>query len=131
VSTWATQASHRGSASHVTRDPLRAPFSTAWNTHLGRLLNANPVPNYIGATSKQVGFLGQRRQHTTVNAMPALRTILLRLVPPLERDTMRVYRMCYNKYYKGKKIFEYLVDITENQLRISLSPILVAKLKGN
>jgi hypothetical protein len=42
--------------------------------------------------------------------------------------------------HKGRKLFEYLVDvfdldnhawITENHLRISLSPMLVAKLKGN
>ena len=41
---------------------------------------------------------------------------------------------------KGRKVFEYLVDmfglddrtwITGDQLRISLSPMLVAKLKGN
>ena len=42
--------------------------------------------------------------------------------------------------HKGRKVFEYLVDafglndrpwITEDQLRISLSPMLVAKPKGN
>jgi len=49
---------------------------------------------------------------------------------------MRVYRMRKNKCSKGKKIYEYLVDesrtwITEDQLRISLSPVLVAELKGN
>jgi hypothetical protein len=41
---------------------------------------------------------------------------------------------------KGRKVFEYLVDMfgldsrtwtTEDQLRISLSPMLVAELKGN
>jgi hypothetical protein len=37
---------------------------------------------------------------------------------------------------EGKKILEHLVDksrtwITEDQLRISLSPMLVAELKGN
>jgi hypothetical protein len=41
---------------------------------------------------------------------------------------------------KGRKVFEYLVDafgldgrtwITEDQLRISLSPMLVAMLKGS
>ena len=57
------------------------------------------------------------------------------LVPPVERDVMRVHRMRYDRRSKGKKIFEYLVDksrwITEDQLRISLSPILVAELKGN
>jgi hypothetical protein len=58
------------------------------------------------------------------------------LVPLVERDVMRVYRMRYNRCSKGKKIFEYLVDrsrtwITEDQLRISLSPMLVAELKGN
>jgi hypothetical protein len=41
--------------------------------------------------------------------------------------------MCCNKSSKGKKIFSYLVDksgwITEDQLRISLSPMLVAELK--
>jgi hypothetical protein len=44
--------------------------------------------------------------------------------------------MRYNKYSKSKKIFEYLVDksrtwITKDQLRISLSSILVAEPKGN
>jgi hypothetical protein len=57
------------------------------------------------------------------------------LVPPVERDVMRVHRMRYNRCSQGKKIFEYLVDksrwITEDQLRISLSPMLVAELKGN
>lgn len=51
---------------------------------------------------------------------------------PVEKDIMRVHRMRYNKCHK----FDYLVDksatwITEDQLRISLSPILVAELKGN
>ena len=58
------------------------------------------------------------------------------LVPPVERDVMRVHRMRYNKYSKSKKIFEYLIDksrtwITKDQLRISLSSILVAEPKGN
>jgi hypothetical protein len=49
---------------------------------------------------------------------------------------MQVYRMHYSRRSKDKKIFEYLVDelstwITEDQLRISLSPMLFAKLKGN
>jgi len=48
---------------------------------------------------------------------------------------MRVHRMRYDRCSKGKKIFEHLVDksrwITEDQLRISLSPMLVAELKGN
>lgn len=57
------------------------------------------------------------------------------LVPPLERDVMRVYRMRYNRSSKGKKFFEYLVDksrtwITEDQLRISFKPMLVAELKA-
>jgi len=57
------------------------------------------------------------------------------LAPQVERN-MRVYRMRKNKCSKGKKIYEYLVDesrtwITEDQLRISLSPVLVAELKGN
>ena len=48
---------------------------------------------------------------------------------------MRVHRMRYNRCSEGKKIFEYLVDksrtwITEDQLRISLNPVLVAELKG-
>jgi hypothetical protein len=42
--------------------------------------------------------------------------------------------------HKGRKVFKYLVNIfglnshtwtTKDQLRISLSPILVAELKGN
>ncbi|KAH7305407.1 hypothetical protein BKA65DRAFT_202246 [Rhexocercosporidium sp. MPI-PUGE-AT-0058] len=57
-------------------------------------------------------------------------------VLPVERDVSRVYRMRLDKRSKGKKTFEYLVDeprtwITEDQLRISLSPLLVAELKGN
>ncbi|PMD15659.1 hypothetical protein NA56DRAFT_333807 [Hyaloscypha hepaticicola] len=55
------------------------------------------------------------------------------LVPPAERDIIRVHRMYYNRCSKGKKIFEYLVDksrwITKDKLRISLSPILVIELK--
>jgi hypothetical protein len=57
------------------------------------------------------------------------------LVLPVVRDGIRVHRMRYDRCSKGKKIFEYLVDksrwIIEDQLRISLSPMLVAKLKGN
>jgi hypothetical protein len=57
------------------------------------------------------------------------------LVPLVESDVIRVLRMRYDKCSKGKKTFEYLVDksrwITEDQLRISLSPMLVADLKGN
>ena len=53
----------------------------------------------------------------------------------VERDFIRVHRMRYNRCSKGKKFFEYLVDksrwITEDQLIISLSPMLVAELKGN
>jgi hypothetical protein len=48
---------------------------------------------------------------------------------------MQVHRMRYDRGSKGKKTFEYLVDkfrwITENQLRISLNPTLVAELKGH
>lgn len=47
-------------------------------------------------------------------------------------DVMRVHR----RRSKGKKIFEYLVDefstwITKDRLRISLSLMLFAELKGN
>jgi hypothetical protein len=53
-----------------------------------------------------------------------------------------IFRVCgmRSSLRKGRKVFEYLVDafgldartwITEDQLRISLSPILVAELKGN
>jgi hypothetical protein len=47
----------------------------------------------------------------------------------------RSSRRC-SRRSKGKKIFEYLVDelstwITEDQPRISLSPMLFAELKGN
>lgn len=54
-------------------------------------------------------------------------------------DIFRVHGM-RSSLHKGRKLFEYLVDafdldnrawITEDQLRISLSPMLVAKLKGN
>ncbi|KAG4430451.1 hypothetical protein IFR05_014059 [Cadophora sp. M221] len=56
-------------------------------------------------------------------------------VLPIKRNVSRVYRMRLDKRSKGKKTFEYLVDdprnwITEDQLRISLSPLLVAELKG-
>ena len=55
-----------------------------------------------------------------------------------EMDLFRVRRM-RSSLYKGRKVFEYLVDtldlddpwITEDQLRISISPMLVAELKGN
>ncbi|PVH70774.1 hypothetical protein DL98DRAFT_123429 [Cadophora sp. DSE1049] len=58
------------------------------------------------------------------------------LVLPVERDVSRVRRMRYDKRSKGKKTFEYLVDeygtwITEDQLRISLSAVLVAELEGS
>jgi hypothetical protein len=52
---------------------------------------------------------------------------------------IRVHGM-RSSLHKGRKLFEYLVDafdlnnrawITEDQLRISLSPMLVAELKGN
>jgi hypothetical protein len=54
----------------------------------------------------------------------------------VERDAIRVHRMRCSRSSKGRKFFQYLVDepstwITEDQLRISLSPMLVAKLKGN
>jgi hypothetical protein len=54
-------------------------------------------------------------------------------------DMFRVHGM-RSSLHKGRKLFEYLVDafdldnrawITEDQLRILLSPILVSKLKGN
>jgi hypothetical protein len=58
------------------------------------------------------------------------------LVLLAEKDVIRVHRMRYNRCSKGKKIFEYLVNksrtwIAEDQLRISLSPMLVTELKGN
>jgi hypothetical protein len=58
------------------------------------------------------------------------------LVPQVERDVTRVHRIRYNRSSKGTKFFQYLVNelstwITEDQLRISLSPMLAAKLKGN
>jgi hypothetical protein len=54
----------------------------------------------------------------------------------VERDVIRVHRMRSSLSSKGRKGFEYLVDepstwTTEDQLRISLSPMLVAELKGN
>ena len=53
------------------------------------------------------------------------------LIPQIQ-TSVRVHRMRYNRCNK----FDYLVDksatwITEDQLRISLSPMLAAKLKGN
>jgi len=59
--------------------------------------------------------------------------------PALQVDIFRVCHM-RSSLYKGRNVFEYLVDMfgfdsytwtTEDQLRISLSPILVAELKGN
>jgi hypothetical protein len=55
---------------------------------------------------------------------------------------VHVIRVCdmRPRLYKGRKVFEYLVDMcglnsptwtTEDQLRISLNPILVAQLKGS
>ena len=57
------------------------------------------------------------------------------LVPQVERDVMRVHHMRCSRRSKGRKIFEYLVDalstwVTEDQLRISLSPTLLTGLKG-
>jgi hypothetical protein len=57
------------------------------------------------------------------------------LVPQVERDVVRVHHIRSSRRSKCKKIFEYLVDelstwITEDQLRISLSPTLLAGLKG-
>jgi hypothetical protein len=54
----------------------------------------------------------------------------------VERDVVRVHHMRCSRRSKGKKIFEYLVDelstwVSEDQLRISFSPTLLAKLKGN
>jgi len=57
----------------------------------------------------------------------------------LQVDIFRVYDI-RSSLRKGRKVFEYLVDMsgfdsctwtTEDQLRISLSPMLVAELKGN
>jgi hypothetical protein len=59
----------------------------------------------------------------------------------LALQDMDIFRVCdiRSSLLKGRKVFEYLVDafdlddstwITEDQLRISLSPILVAELKG-
>jgi hypothetical protein len=58
------------------------------------------------------------------------------LVPEVERNVVRVHRMRCSKRSKGKNMFEYLVDelstwVTGDQLGILLSPMLVAKLKGN
>ena len=56
-----------------------------------------------------------------------------------EIDIFRV-RGIRSSLHKGRKVFEYLVDtfslddrtwITKDQLRISLSPMLVTELKGN
>ena len=53
----------------------------------------------------------------------------------VERDVVRVHRIRSSQLRKGRKVFEYLIDelstwITEDQLRISLSPALLAELKG-
>jgi hypothetical protein len=57
-----------------------------------------------------------------------------------EMDILRVRDMCSSRR-KDRQVFEYLVDvfgldesptwITEDQLRISLSPMLVTEVKGN
>lgn len=56
----------------------------------------------------------------------------------LQMNICRVRKM-RSSLHKGRNVFEYMVDalgvnnpwIAEDQLRISLSPVLVAKLKGN
>jgi hypothetical protein len=58
------------------------------------------------------------------------------LVPQVGRDVVRVHHIRSSRRSKCKKIFEYLVDelstwITEDQLRISLSPTLLAGLKAS
>lgn len=56
------------------------------------------------------------------------------LVLRVERDVMRVHRMRYDSWCKGKKTFEDLDEshwVTEDQLRTSLSPMLVAELESN
>jgi hypothetical protein len=57
------------------------------------------------------------------------------LVPPVERDVVRVHHIRSSRRSKCKNIFEYLVDelstwITERQLRSSLKPAFLAELKG-
>ena len=57
------------------------------------------------------------------------------LLSQVERDVVRFHHLRSSRRSKCKKIFEYLVDelstwITEDQLRISLSPTLLAGLKG-
>jgi hypothetical protein len=56
-----------------------------------------------------------------------------------DMDIFRVHGM-RSSLHRGRRLFDYLFDafdldnrawITEDQLRISLSPMLVAKLKGN
>jgi hypothetical protein len=103
----------------TTRDPRdrRALFLTTWDTHPA----ACWTPDMDNLKPSLVG-------HANVNATAALRTIPSSLAPLVEKDVIRVHRMCYNRYSKGKKIFEYLVDksstwIIEDQLRISLSSI--------
>jgi hypothetical protein len=56
------------------------------------------------------------------------------LVPQVKRDVMQVHHIRYSRRGKGKKIFEYFVNelstwVIEDQLRISLSPMLLAGLK--
>ncbi|TVY83406.1 hypothetical protein LSUE1_G002963 [Lachnellula suecica] len=56
------------------------------------------------------------------------------MILPVERDITRLHRMRIDKRSKGKKTFEYLVNeprtwISEDQLTISLSPMLVTGLE--
>jgi hypothetical protein len=91
---------------------------------------ANPIKQ----TSQEYGDLGQRRRHADINATAVLRAILPRLGP-----TGTKWRYASSPHARAAKaiiFFEYLVDelstwIAGDQLRISLSPTLLAELKGN
>lgn len=57
------------------------------------------------------------------------------LAPQEKWDVVRVHRIRYGRRSKGRKVFEYLVDelstwINEDQLEVSLSPTMVAELRG-
>lgn len=58
------------------------------------------------------------------------------MILPVEMDITRVHRMRIDKRSKGKKTFEYLVNeprtwISDDQLTISLNPMLVTDLEGS
>jgi hypothetical protein len=137
------QGSHRGFASNTARDPRdrRAPFSTAWDTSSAASWTPdkdNPVPSRIGGNPNRSDSWFSEDDVRMPMPWPPCKLYSQNLALQAEMDIFRVREM-RSRPRKGRKVFEYLVDafgldartwITEDQLRISPSPMLVAKLKG-